>query len=55
MDRNIQRLQSRLFPLGVSLRPHHHACSTGAQHDAYNVVCGESMAIEARWPRFSGC
>jgi D-serine deaminase-like pyridoxal phosphate-dependent protein len=31
-----------------------HACSTGAQHDAYHVVRGTSGAVEAVWPRFGG-
>lgn len=43
------------LPIGTRLRilPN-HACSTGAQHDAYHVVRGESGIVEARWPRFSG-
>ncbi len=31
-----------------------HACSTGAQHSAYNVVRGASPVVEAEWPRFGG-
>jgi D-serine deaminase-like pyridoxal phosphate-dependent protein len=31
-----------------------HACATGAQHRAYQVVRGSSDRIEAEWPRFSG-
>ncbi len=31
-----------------------HACSTGAQHPAYNLVRGGSHDVEAVWPRFGG-
>lgn len=31
-----------------------HACATGAQHRAYNVVRGTSDKVEAEWPRFGG-
>jgi len=31
-----------------------HACSTGAQHDRYHVVQGESGDVVAVWPRFGG-
>lgn len=31
-----------------------HACATGAQHDAYRVVRGRSIDVEACWPRFGG-
>jgi D-serine deaminase-like pyridoxal phosphate-dependent protein len=31
-----------------------HACATGAQHQAYQVVRGTSSAVEAEWPRFGG-
>lgn len=31
-----------------------HACATAAQHDGYNVVSGESAAIEAYWPGLRG-
>lgn len=43
------------LPIGTRLRilPN-HACSTGAQHDGYHVVRGESEQIEAHWPRFGG-
>jgi len=43
------------FPVGTMLRilPN-HACSTGAQHSAYQVVRGASTHIEAIWPRFNG-
>ncbi len=30
-----------------------HACATGAQHGAYNVVRG-GLEVEAQWPRFGG-
>jgi D-serine deaminase-like pyridoxal phosphate-dependent protein len=30
-----------------------HACATGAQHAAYNVVDG-GREVAARWERFSG-
>ncbi|HEY0293749.1 MAG TPA: alanine racemase [Bordetella sp.] len=43
------------FPIGTLLRilPN-HACATGAQHGAYQVVHGDSPHIDAVWPRFSG-
>jgi D-serine deaminase-like pyridoxal phosphate-dependent protein len=43
------------FPVGTMLRilPN-HACSTGAQHSAYQVVRGASTHIDAIWPRFNG-
>lgn len=31
-----------------------HACSTGAQHQSYHVVHGDSEAIREVWPRFAG-
>jgi len=31
-----------------------HACATGAQHRAYQVVRGSSDKVEAEWPRFGG-
>jgi D-serine deaminase-like pyridoxal phosphate-dependent protein len=42
------------LPVGTLLRilPN-HACATGAQHDRYYVVSGDSP-VEAVWPRFSG-
>ena len=41
-------------PVGTMLRilPN-HACATGAQHEAYQVL-GEGGAVTARWPRFGG-
>ncbi|MGJ5206285.1 DSD1 family PLP-dependent enzyme [Bradyrhizobium sp. HKCCYLR20261] len=43
------------LPVGTKLRilPN-HACATGAQHDRYHLVAGESAAIEAQWPRIRG-
>lgn len=43
------------LPIGTRLRilPN-HACATGAQHDSYHVVRGQSDSIEAVWPRFGG-
>jgi D-serine deaminase-like pyridoxal phosphate-dependent protein/microcystin degradation protein MlrC len=43
------------IPLGARLRilPN-HACATGAQHEAYQVVRGESPEVVAVWPRFRG-
>lgn len=43
------------MPIGTRLRilPN-HACATGAQHDSYHVVRGQSDKIEAVWPRFGG-
>jgi D-serine deaminase-like pyridoxal phosphate-dependent protein len=42
------------LPVGTRLRilPN-HACATGAQHEAYNVV-GVGSEVLARWKRFSG-
>jgi D-serine deaminase-like pyridoxal phosphate-dependent protein len=31
-----------------------HACATGAQHSAYQVVRGSSSRVEGEWPRFGG-
>jgi D-serine deaminase-like pyridoxal phosphate-dependent protein len=31
-----------------------HACATGAQHRAYNVVHGASDLIDGEWQRFGG-
>lgn len=31
-----------------------HACSTAAQHSAYNVVRGPDLRVETLWPRFGG-
>jgi len=43
------------LPVGTLLRilPN-HACATGAQHSAYQVVRGESDEIQANWPRIGG-
>jgi len=43
------------LPVGARVRilPN-HACATGAQHEAYNVVRGASPAVEATWPRMRG-
>jgi D-serine deaminase-like pyridoxal phosphate-dependent protein len=43
------------LPVGAQVRilPN-HACATGAQHDAYQVVRPGSRDVLARWPRFSG-
>ncbi|SAI11244.1 pyridoxal phosphate binding aldolase [Bordetella ansorpii] len=43
------------LPLGTRLRilPN-HACATGAQHDAYQVVRGDSPEVVATWTRFRG-
>ncbi|KAA0596148.1 DSD1 family PLP-dependent enzyme [Azospirillum lipoferum] len=43
------------LPIGTRVRilPN-HACATGAQHGAYQVVRSGSDAIEAVWPRFGG-
>src|SRR5581483_1276105 len=43
------------LPIGARVRilPN-HACATGAQHDAYNVVGGGKLEIVARWPRIRG-
>ena len=43
------------LPIGAQLRilPN-HACATGAQHQAYQLVRGEADAISATWPRIGG-
>ncbi|MBE0621665.1 MAG: DSD1 family PLP-dependent enzyme [Burkholderiales bacterium] len=43
------------LPLGAQLRilPN-HACATGAQHQAYQLVRGDGDAISASWPRIGG-
>ena len=43
------------LPVGAHVRilPN-HACATGAQHDAYQVVESGSRAIVAAWPRMRG-
>jgi D-serine deaminase-like pyridoxal phosphate-dependent protein len=43
------------LPIGTRVRilPN-HACATGAQHEAYQVVRSDSDKIEAVWPRFGG-
>ena len=43
------------LPLGSRVRilPN-HACATGAQHDRYAVVRGETGQVVATWPRFRG-
>jgi D-serine deaminase-like pyridoxal phosphate-dependent protein len=43
------------LPIGAQLRilPN-HACATGAQHQAYQVVRGDADAISATWPRIGG-
>jgi D-serine deaminase-like pyridoxal phosphate-dependent protein len=42
------------FPVGTLLRVlPNHACATGAQHDRYHVVDGDTN-ISAVWPRFAG-
>jgi D-serine deaminase-like pyridoxal phosphate-dependent protein len=43
------------LPVGAQVRilPN-HACATGAQHDAYQVVRPGSRDVFARWQRFSG-
>jgi len=43
------------LPIGSTVRilPN-HACSTAAQHQAYQVVHGEDDAIGATWPRTGG-
>jgi D-serine deaminase-like pyridoxal phosphate-dependent protein len=43
------------LPVGALVRilPN-HACATGAQHSAYQVVRGASDEIHATWPRISG-
>lgn len=43
------------LPLGTKLRiVPNHACATGAQHDAYEVVRTDSREVFARWERFRG-
>ncbi len=53
-QRDKQPIDATQYPIGTRLRilPN-HACATGAQHAAYNVVRG-SREIEAVWERFSG-
>ena len=43
------------LPIGAQLRilPN-HACATGAQHQAYQVVRGEADNVNTTWPRISG-
>lgn len=43
------------LPIGSRVRilPN-HACATGAQHGAYQIVRGDAGQIEAEWPRFGG-
>jgi D-serine deaminase-like pyridoxal phosphate-dependent protein len=43
------------LPMGTRLRilPN-HACATGAQHLAYQVISGGGPRIEAQWPRMRG-
>jgi len=43
------------LPIGARVRilPN-HACATCAQHEAYNVVDGQSRKIMAHWPRMRG-
>lgn len=43
------------LPIGTRVRilPN-HACATCAQHEAYNVVDGQSREIIAHWPRMRG-
>lgn len=43
------------LPVGTRLRVlPNHACATGAQHDAYNVVAGDGEEVIAKWPRMRG-
>jgi D-serine deaminase-like pyridoxal phosphate-dependent protein len=43
------------LPVGSRVRVlPNHACATGAQHEAYNVVAGTDPSIEAVWPRLRG-
>jgi D-serine deaminase-like pyridoxal phosphate-dependent protein len=53
-QRDKQPIDATQYPIGTRLRilPN-HACATGAQHAAYNVV-RSSREIEAVWERFSG-
>lgn len=43
------------LPIGARVRilPN-HACATGAQHDAYQVVTGGRRQVMATWPRMRG-
>lgn len=43
------------LPIGSRVRilPN-HACATGAQHEAYNVVISGSREVQATWPRMRG-
>jgi len=42
------------YPVGTRFRVlPNHACATGAQHDAYQVVRGGTEVLE-NWPRFGG-
>jgi D-serine deaminase-like pyridoxal phosphate-dependent protein len=53
--RSGEPVQTPMLPLGTRLRVlPNHACATGAQHDRYLAVRGESPEITAVWPRFSG-
>jgi D-serine deaminase-like pyridoxal phosphate-dependent protein len=43
------------LPVGTRLRVlPNHACATGAQHEAYNVVTGAADEVIAVWPRMRG-
>ncbi len=43
------------LPLGSLVRVlPNHACATGAQHQAYQIVRGDADAISATWQRISG-
>jgi D-serine deaminase-like pyridoxal phosphate-dependent protein len=43
------------LPLGTLVRVlPNHACATGAQHDRYHVIDGNSLAVKAVWNRFRG-
>ena len=43
------------LPIGTRVRVlPNHACATGAQHNSYHVVSGDSDKINAVWPRFGG-
>jgi D-serine deaminase-like pyridoxal phosphate-dependent protein len=44
-----------LLPVGTRLRilPN-HACATGAQHDAFNVVRSGGKDVVGVWPRMRG-
>ena len=43
------------LPIGSRVRilPN-HACATGAQHEAYNVVVSGTREVQATWPRMRG-